>query len=205
MDVASVAQDVGLGFLIAGALAAWVPNGFWQTLFLTHNPDLNAFAGPFVGPLIAMLSFVCSVGNVPLAAVLWSGGISFGGVISFIFADLLILPILDIYRKYYGWRMALYLVVVSYAAIVLAGLVVGGVFEELHLVPARHATSILQATPSWNYTTILNIAALALAAVLGWRFLTTGGVAMLRAMENAPDSEHEMVHDHHGGEQHHHH
>src|SRR5438874_7187534 len=92
MDLASLWQDLLLGFLIAGALAAWVPNSFWQALFISGNPTLGTIWGPIIGPVIAMLSFVCSVGNVPLAAVLWSGGISFGGVISFIFADLLILP-----------------------------------------------------------------------------------------------------------------
>src|SRR5205085_6335707 len=100
MDWASVWTDVVLGPLIAGALAAWVPDTFWRAFFLVDNPTLAAIEGPLVGPLVAMLSFVCSVGNVPLAAVLWRGGISFGGVVSFIFADLIVLPILDIYRKY---------------------------------------------------------------------------------------------------------
>src|SRR6202165_1100976 len=93
MDIYSSYFDLGLGFLIAGALAAWVPNSWWQALFLTNNPTLSEFWGPLIGPVISMLSFVCSVGNVPLAVVLWNGGISFGGVISFIFADLIILPI----------------------------------------------------------------------------------------------------------------
>ena len=204
MSVASVAQDLVLGFLIAGALAAWVPNSFWQTLFLTHNPDLNGFTGPLIAPLIALLSFVCSVGNIPLAVVLWNGGISFGGVITFIFADLLILPILDIYRRYYGRRMALYLLVTSYAAMVLAGLIIGGIFEELGLAPAHHFVAAFQTSPSWNYTTFLNLAALALVAVLGWRFFRTGGVEMLKAMERAPGPEHEMVHDHHEHHEQHH-
>src|SRR5207253_312742 len=98
MDWASVWTDVVGGLLIAGALAAWVPDTFWRAFFLVDNPALAAIEGPLVGPLVAMLSFVCSVGNVPLAAVLWQGGISFGGVVSFIFADLIVLPILDIYR-----------------------------------------------------------------------------------------------------------
>src|SRR5207249_2421916 len=106
MDWAAVARDIFGGLLIAGALAAWVPDSFWQRLFLEHHDTLAKFWGPVVGPLVAILSFVCSIGNVPLAAVLWNGGISFGGVLSFIFADLIILPILDIYRRYYGWRMA---------------------------------------------------------------------------------------------------
>src|SRR5216117_3606112 len=139
MDIASLAQDLALGFLIAGALAAWVPNSFWQSLFVSSNPTVAGIWGPFIGPVIAMLSFVCSVGNIPLAAVLWNGGISLGGVISFIFADLLILPILDIYRRYYGGRMSLYLLGTSYVAMVLAGLVIGGLFQLLGLVPSHHA------------------------------------------------------------------
>ncbi|HEX8036015.1 MAG TPA: permease, partial [Ktedonobacterales bacterium] len=109
MDWASVWVDVLGGFLIAGALASWVPNSFWQAFFLTDNPTLAKIVGPLIGPLVAIFSFVCSVGNVPLAAVLWQGGISFGGVVSFIFADLIVLPVLDIYRRYYGGRVALYI------------------------------------------------------------------------------------------------
>src|SRR5260370_40872394 len=107
MDWASVWTAVVGGLLIAGALAAWVPATFWRAFFLVDNPTLAAIEGPLVGPLVAMLSFVCSVGNVPLAAVLWSGGLSFGGRRSFIFADLIRVPILDLYRKYYGGRVAL--------------------------------------------------------------------------------------------------
>src|SRR5437868_6958275 len=204
MDVASLWTDLLLGFLIAGALAAWVPNSFWQALFLSQNPTLGAVWGPVVGPIISLLSFVCSVGNVPLAVVLWNGGISFGGVISFIFADLIIIPILDIYRRYYGGRMSLYLLGASYAAMVLAGLVVGGLFQLLGLVPAHHFIAAFQTPPSWNYTTFLDLAALALAGVLGWRFLRTDGREMLRAMEAPATPGHEMVH-HHDHEHHDHH
>ena len=203
MDVASLAGDLVLGFLIAGALAAWVPNTVWQAFFFTSHPAVSAIWGPFIGPLIAMVTFVCSVGNIPLAVVLWNGGISFGGVISFIFADLLILPILDIYRRYYGTRTALYLLATSYGAMVLAGLVVGGAFQLLGLVPAHHFIDAFQARPSWNYTTFLDLAALAVAAFLGWRFVRTGGREMLRAMNQAPTSGHEMSHDDH--HVHHHH
>jgi uncharacterized protein len=188
MDVASLAQDLALGFLIAGALAAWVPDRFWQTLFLTKDPTLGAVWGPIVGPVIAMLSFVCSVGNVPLAVVLWNGGISFGGVISFIFADLIILPILDIYRKYYGGRMSLYLLGASYVAMVVAGFAIGGLFQLAGLTPAHHYVAAFQTIPSWNYTTVLDVAFLAVAVFLGWRFLRTGGLDMLRAMEHVPDA-----------------
>src|SRR5947208_3350268 len=184
-----------LGFLIAGALAAWVPNSFWQTLFVSSDPAVAAVWGPIIGPVIAMLTFVCSVGNIPLAVVLWNGGISFGGVISFIFADLLIIPILNIYRKYYGGRTSLYLLVTSYGAMVLAGLVIGALFQVLGLVPTHHVIEAFQKRPSWDYTTFLDFAALALALILGWRFERTGGLAMLKAMESAPTGGHRMSHD----------
>jgi uncharacterized membrane protein YraQ (UPF0718 family) len=182
MDLASLWQDLLIGFLIAGALAAWVPVGFWQGFFLTGHPVLAQFWGPLIGPVISMLTFVCSVGNVPLAAVLWNGGISFGGVISFIFADLIILPIVNIHRRYYGGRMSLYLLGVSYAAMALAGLLVELAFQALGIVPQHFRVTVFESPPTWNYTTLLDIAFLVLIAVLGWRFLTTGGRDMLRMM-----------------------
>ncbi|MEP7105715.1 MAG: permease, partial [Chloroflexota bacterium] len=195
MDIASLYQDLIIGFLISGALAAWVPNSFWQTVFLTNNPQLGAIWGPIIGPVISMLSFVCSVGNVPLAVVLWNGGISFGGVIAFIFADLIIVPILNIYRRYYGGRMSLYLLAVSYVAMVVAGLVIGAIFQVLGLTPAHHFITVFQTRPEWNYTTYLNIAFLVLAAFLGWRFLRTGGPQMLRMMEVPPDQKAQLAID----------
>ena len=142
--------------------------------------------GPLVGPLVAVVSFVCSIGNVPLAAVLWNGGISFGGVIAFIFADLIVLPILDIYRKYYGWRMAGFLLATFYAAMVAAGLLVELLFGAVGLVPTQRAARVVEASVTWNYTTILNLVFLALAAVLVVRFLRTGGPAMLKMMGGPP-------------------
>src|SRR5215475_6134597 len=133
MDWAAVWLDIAGGLLIAGALAAWVPNAFWQSFFLTGHPVLATLWGPIVGPLVAVISFVCSVGNIPLAAVLWNGGISFGGVIAFIFADLIIIPILDIYRKYYGPKMASFLFVTFYAAIAVAALFVEATFGAVGL------------------------------------------------------------------------
>ena len=195
MDVYSLYIDLGLGFLIAGALAAWVPNSVWQAFFLTNDPVLNEFWGPLVGPIISMLSFVCSVGNVPLAVVLWNGGISFGGVISFIFADLIILPILNIYRKYYGRRMSLYLLVVSYVAMALAGFLIGGAFQLLGWVPNNHHVAIFETTPTWNYTTVLDIVFLVLMGLMAWRFLTTGGVEMLRSMAPSPGAKAKAVVD----------
>jgi uncharacterized membrane protein YraQ (UPF0718 family) len=184
-------MDVFGGLLIAGALAAWVPNSFWQGLFLQHHGALSTIWGPLIGPLVAMLSFVCSIGNVPLAAVLWNGGISFGGVLAFIFADLIILPILNIYRKYYGRRIAAFLLVTFYATMAAAGLIVDLVFKVVGLEPtgARHA-KVTQAGVSWNYTTVLNIIFLLLAAALVVRYFRKGGgLAMLRMM-NTPIGEH---------------
>src|SRR4051794_6492547 len=121
MNWASVWKDIAIGLLIAGAVAAWVPHSFWQGFFFEGHPLLEKVWGPLIGPIVAMLSFVCSIGNVPLAAVLWNGGISFGGVIAFIFGDLIVIPVLNIYRKYYGRRMMLFLLVTSYVAMVGAG------------------------------------------------------------------------------------
>jgi uncharacterized membrane protein YraQ (UPF0718 family) len=194
MDWASVWIDVGLGFLIAGALWAWVPDAFWKDFFLTGNPSLARIEGPLVGPIVAMVSFVCSVGNVPLAAVLWRGGISFGGVVSFIFADLIVLPVLDIYRRYYGGRVMLYILGTFYLAMAAAGYVVEVLFGALGLIPANRQVAVVAAGPSWNYTSALNIVFLAVAAVLIWRFLRTGGPEMLRMMD-VPEEE-MARHDH---------
>ncbi|HYM70849.1 MAG TPA: permease [bacterium] len=192
MDWAAVWMDVAGGLIIAGALGAWVPAEFWRRFFLTGDPHLAFVWGPVVGPLVAIVSFVCSVGNVPLAAILWNGGISFGGVASFIFADLIILPILDIYRRYYGRAMAWYLLVTSYAAMVAAGWAVELIFAAVGWVPRTRHALVLEAHLAWNYTTALNLVFLALAAVFVWRFLRTGGPEMLRMM-NRPMHHHETA------------
>ncbi len=189
MDWASVWIDIVAGLLIAGALAAWVPENFWTGLFLSHDPVWSKVVGPLIGPAVAVISFVCSIGNVPLAAVLWNGGISFGGVIAFLFADLIVLPIVDIYRKYYGARVAALLFALFYIAMAGAGYIVELVFGALGLVPGSRGVQILQESVSLNYTTVLNIAALALSAVLVWRFLQTGGPDMLRMMAAEGGSE----------------
>src|SRR6185437_2236306 len=139
---------------------------FWQQVFLVDHPTLAKIWGPLIGPVIAVLSFVCSIGNVPLAGVLWNGGISFGGVIAFIFADLIILPILVIYRKYYGTRMMLVLLAIFYATMVLAAYAVEFAFGGLGLIPAERTAAIAEEGIRWNYTTILNIVFLVLAAAL---------------------------------------
>ena len=182
MDWASVWMDIVGGLLIAGALAAWVPSEFWQSFFLVNHPIVATIWGPVVGPLVAVISFVCSVGNIPLAAVLWNGGISFGGVIAFIFADLIVLPILNIYRKYYGLKMAGLLFVTFYVAMAAAALVVELTFGALGLIPAQRNARVVEASITSDYTTWLNIAFLILAGLLVWRFLKTGGPAMLRMM-----------------------
>ena len=188
---ASVLRDVVAGLLLAGALAAWVPDSFWRSVFLSGHHGVANVWGPVAGPAVAMVSFVCSIGNVPLAAVLWNGGISFGGVIAFVFADLIILPIVDIYRRYYGLRVALFLLATLYAAMVAAGLAVGYLFDAVGLVPhGRHAKVESAATAlGWNATSVLDLIALAVSAALVWRFSTTGGREMLRLM-NEPDHTH---------------
>ena len=189
MDWASVWMDIVGGLLIAGALAAWVPTDFWQSFFLVDHPTLAKIWGPIIGPLVAVIAFVCSVGNIPLAAVLWNGGISFGGVIAFILADLIVLPVLNIYRKYYGLKMAAFLFVTFYAAMAAGALIVEAIFGVLDLVPEQRHARVVEAAIQGNYTTALNIAFLALAALLVWRFLRTGGPEMLRMM-NRPAEEH---------------
>jgi uncharacterized membrane protein YraQ (UPF0718 family) len=188
MEWAAILRDLVVGLLIAGTIAAWVPESFWQHFFFADHPVLSAFWGPIVGPIVAIVSFVCSIGNVPLAAVLWNGGISFGGVVAFIFADLLILPILNIYRKYYGTKMMLTLLGTFYAAMVTAGYIVELLFGAAGLIPSQRNATVMEAGISWNYTTWLNIAFLVLAAVLCVRFVKTGGLPMLRAMGGSPDA-----------------
>ena len=201
MDWAAVARDVFGGLLIAGALAAWVPNSFWQSFFLENHATVAKFWGPVVGPAVAIVSFVCSIGNVPLAAVLWNGGISFGGVLAFIFADLIILPILDIYRRYYGWKMAGFLLATFYASMVAAGVAVEFLFQGLGIERHARNAKVEMASVSWNYTTYLNIVFLLVAAVLVWRYFRRGGGwAMLKLM-NEPIGEGEHAH-HHGAHAH---
>ncbi len=187
MDWASVWQDIVGGLLIAGALAAWVPDSFWRNFFLTSHPTWAKIEGPLVGPLVAILSFVCSVGNVPLAAVLWRGGISFGGVVSFIFADLIVLPLLDIYRKYYGWKVMWYILGTFYVTMAAAGYIIELLFGALGIIPTDREVKAITEGIQWNYTSVLNILFLAIAALLVVRVLRTGGPAMLRMM-SAPAS-----------------
>jgi uncharacterized membrane protein YraQ (UPF0718 family) len=183
MDLLAVWKDIAGGLLIAGALAAWVPNDFWKEFFLVSHPVAAKVWGPIVGPIVAVVSFVCSVGNIPLAAVLWNGGISFGGVIAFIYADLIVLPIIDIYRKYYGWKVAGLIVAVFYIAMALAALLIELLFDLLGLIPSQRSAQIVETSISLNYTTVLNVIFLGIALLLVIRFLKTGGRKMLAHME----------------------
>ena len=195
-DWLAVWKDIALGLLIAGALSAWVPMPFWNKFFLTKHPLWAMLWGPIVGPAVAIVSFVCSIGNVPLAAVLWNGGSSFGGVISFIYADLIVIPLLDIYRKYYGLKMSAFLLVTMYAAMASSALVIELIFQGLHLVPPERHAKIVEASIQWNYTTVLNIIFLVIAALLLWRFFTTGGPEMAREMERPKKQGAPHIHAH---------
>jgi uncharacterized membrane protein YraQ (UPF0718 family) len=157
------------GFLIAGFLAALVPHDWWETLFLESGPPLvRLIENALVGPIIAVISFVCSVGNIPLASLLWSHGISFGGVISFIYADLIVIPIIIIYAKYYGARAAAWITAIFYVAMVLAGIVVDLIFGALDWIPRgpRPASAIEHAHITWNYTSVLDLLAIVFAVWL---------------------------------------
>jgi hypothetical protein len=187
MEWAAIIRDLVIGLLVAGAIAAWVPDSFWRAFFFTGHPLAAKLWGPLIGPVVAIISFVCSIGNVPLAVVLWKGGISFGGVVAFIFADLIIAPILNIYRKYYGARMAAFILGTFFAAMVAAGYVIELVFGGLGLIPSPATATIPDQGVSWDYTTWLNIVFLLLAAVLIVRFARTGGRSMLRMMGGAPE------------------
>ncbi|MFJ8344793.1 permease [Streptomyces sp. NPDC094153] len=193
MEWAAILRDLVVGLLIAGAVAAWVPDSFWRAFFFHGHPLAARLWGPVIGPLVAIASFVCSIGNVPLAVVLWKGGISFGGVVAFIFADLVILPILSIYRKYYGARMAVFLLGTFYLAMAVAGHVVEFVFGGLGLIPDQADARLPAEGVGWNYTTWLNIAFLLLAALLLLRFWRTGGPDMLRTMGGSPDPGHDRT------------
>ena len=201
MEWAAIIRDLVIGLLVAGAIAAWVPDSFWQAFFFSGHPLAAKLWGPLIGPVVAIISFVCSIGNVPLAVVLWKGGISFGGVVAFIFADLIIAPILNIYRKYYGRRMAAFLLATFFAAMALAGYAVELIFGGLGLIPSPATAKIPDQGVSWDYTTWLNIVFLILAAALIIRFTRTGGPAMLRMMGGQPpaaDSDAVGGHMHHG-------
>lgn len=166
MDVLMLWKEILIGFLIAGLLMALVPDDWWKSLFITHGSSpVRLIENAIVGPLIAIASFVCSIGNIPLASLLWSNGISFGGVISFIYADLIIIPLILIYRKYYGVKTAFYITAIMFASMVIAGITVDLLFGAFGLIPeVRPQNVIAHASFQWNYTTWLDFAAIALSA-----------------------------------------
>lgn len=171
MDWRMLWKDLSVGFLIAGMLSAFVPDRVWQTLFQSHLPaGWRLVAEALVGPLVAMLTFVCSIGNVPLAATLWGGGVGFVGILAFLYADLIVLPLIDAYRRYFGLRMALAIAATLYVSMVVAALVVGGTFELAGLSPRPVAgTHAVAETFAFNYTFYLNVIAATLAAWLFWK------------------------------------
>ncbi len=195
MDWGMLWKDLLLGFLIAGALAAFVPDGVWRALFVEGaSPWIQVPANALLGPIVAVLSFVCSIGNVPMAAVLWGSGVSFGGVLAFLYADLIVLPLLDVYRRYYGWKMAAYIAAVFYATMVIAALIMDVVFNAIGLVPTHRTDIHAQMMHfSLNYTFWLNVVFGAVAVALFW-------LARQRA---AHDHAHHG-HDHHAHHHHHH-
>jgi uncharacterized membrane protein YraQ (UPF0718 family) len=162
-------KEITVGFLLAGFIGL-LGNDFFNSLFLTSAPGwLNALENVIVGPLIAVLSFVCSIGNIPLAAVLWSGGISFAGVMAFIFADLIVLPIVLAYRKYYGWSFTLRIVALMLMTMVLAALAVDGLFSAANLIPTtRPSRDDIFGSIEFDYKLVLNVAGLAVFAALFW-------------------------------------
>ena len=190
-------KDILAGVLVAGVLGTWVPATFWQSLFLTGHPVAAAIWGAFVGPLIAVVSFTCSVGNIPFASVLWQGGISFGGVIAFIFGDLIIPPLLNIYRKYYGARMSVFLAVTFYAAMVTAALLVEALFALLHAVPVGARHGIADQGISMNYTSVLNAVFATLGIVFTVIFLRSGGPEMMKQMNGTTHENGDHEHSHH--------
>lgn len=169
-DLMMLRRELLIGYLVAGFLAVLVPTHLWNAVFIHGHGFWTSLENVIVGPLIALLSFVCSVGNVPLAAALWKGGISFGGVISFVFADLISLPLLLIYRKYYGTALTLRILGLFWAVMAAGGLIVEGLFSAAGAVPHLRSQRIVSTSFHWNYTTFLNIAFLVVFAGLYWLY-----------------------------------
>jgi uncharacterized protein len=183
-DLAMLRREIVIGFVAAGFAAAAVPAGFWSAVFLRGHGTLTLIENAVVGPFVAIISFVCSVGNVPLAAALWQDGISFGGVVAFVFADLISLPLLVIYRKLYGGRLTLWLLGVFWLVMSAAGLLTELIARAAGLIPSTRPSVIAPEHLSWNYTTILNIVFLLVLAGIYWLHRSKerfgGGVTVAR-------------------------
>ena len=169
-DINMLRKELVIGYAVAGFLTVLVPIHIWNDVFLKGHGFWTSLENVIVGPFIAFISFVCSIGNVPMAAALWHGGISFGGVISFIFADLIAFPLVLIYRKYYGTRLTLRLFVWFYVVMAAAGLITEGLFSITGAIPSTRPKNIVTTHFAWNYTTFLNIASLAAFAFLYWLY-----------------------------------
>jgi uncharacterized protein len=167
-DAKMLRKEMAAGYLVAGFLAVLVPASVWRDVFVSGHGFWTSLENVVVGPFIAIVSFVCSVGNVPLGAALWHGGISFGGVVSFVFADLITLPLLLIYRRYYGGRLTLKLLAIFWAVMSAAGLAVEYLFRAARIVPKTHPAVVAPTTFHWNYTTYLNVLFLVVLAGLWW-------------------------------------
>ena len=169
-DLTMLRRELVIGYVVAGLLTVLVPVHVWNSVFVHGHGTWTSLENVIVGPFVAVVSFVCSIGNVPLAAALWKGGISFGGVVSFVFADLITFPLLLVYRKYYGTRLTLRLVVLLWLTMSAAGLIVEGIFSGAGLVPHHGAAQIAPTSFHWNYTTYLNIVFLVVLAGILWAY-----------------------------------
>ena len=169
-DLTMLRRELAIGFLVAGFLAALVPSSAWQALFLTGHGFWSSLENAVIGPFIAIISFVCSVGNVPLAAALWKGGISFGGVVSFVFADLISMPLLLIYRRFYGWRLALRMLLAFWVVMSAAGLMVQYLFQAVGIAPPGRPTQLVTNAFAMNYTSVLDLLALVALAAIFWEY-----------------------------------
>jgi YHS domain-containing protein/uncharacterized membrane protein YraQ (UPF0718 family) len=167
-DVTMLRRELVIGYTVAGMLAVLVPAHFWNSLFLNGHGFWTSLENVLVGPVIAVISWVCSVGNIPLALVLWSGGISFGGVIAFIFADLIAMPLILIYRKFYGWKLTLRIVLLFYLVMATGGLLTEGIFWAFGAIPTNRRVATLTAHFEWNYTTYLNFIFIGVAVAVWW-------------------------------------
>jgi uncharacterized membrane protein YraQ (UPF0718 family)/YHS domain-containing protein len=171
-DFRMLRYELIIGFLVAGLAAKLVPASFWSAIFLSGNGIFTTIQNVIIGPVIAFISFVCSVGNIPLAATLWHGGISFGGTIAFIFADLIALPLVLIYRKYYGTKLAIRLTLVFWLVMSLSGFITEIIFNFLNLIPEMDHKMSHTNQIGANYTTVLNVLALALIIWIYWMYRT---------------------------------
>lgn len=169
-DLTMLRREIIIGFLTAGFLTSLLPSAVWSAIFFHGHGFATTVENAIVGPFIAIISFVCSIGNVPLAAALWQGGISFGGVISFIFADLITLPLLLIYRKFYGGRLTIRMLAIFWASMSLAGLITEAIFHLVGAIPHVRPTVIAQNSFGINYTTALDFLFLIVFTGLYWLY-----------------------------------